>query len=326
MQQNIQVNDEVLVKYLLGEATDAEIAKVQEWIALSEANKKYFGNFSLIWNESKKLAANSTVDVEEAWGRFKARTQAAEQVAPRTIEFPVRKISWMRAAAMIVVLIGASLLVYNLAFDSGKMMAVNSGNAVLTDTLPDGSIVTLNKNSSLTYNSKLNGKIRSVKLEGEAFFNVAPDKEHPFVIDVDGNTVTVVGTSFNVKSGEGKTEVIVETGVVDVAKHNNKVTLHPNEKATILLNNDAPIKESNDDELYNYYKTKEFVCRNTSLAKLAEVLSEAYGQTIIVENERVGSVPITTTFEFTSDLDAAFRVLERHGFRVSKAGDKYILQ
>lgn len=326
------VQEDLLVKYLLGEATDAERREVSEWIEANAENQQYYEHFALIWNESKKIEAASEINIDDAWNRFRARTGQTEQQEDNSGSTKViplsSRMSWIRAAAVLVVVVGAGWMAYHMAWNnSAQLMAVNSGNSVLTDTLPDGSIVTLNKNSSIAYNSKLDGGIRQVKLEGEAFFNVAPDKEHPFVIEVNGSKVTVVGTSFNIKSTAEKTEVVVETGIVDVEKKNNKVTLRPNQKATVFADKDNPVKESADDELYNYYKTKEFVCRNTPLSRLVEVLNEAFGVNIVISNPRLNGVRISTTFSYNDGLQEALRVVEINtDATIQQSGNSITLQ
>ncbi|MNR18056.1 fec operon regulator FecR [compost metagenome] len=88
--------------------------------------------------------------------------------------------------------------------------AVMAGNKVMTRTLPDGSELTLNKKTQLSYASNFKNN-RSIRLDsGDVFFNVAHDKSHPFVIEIDEVSVEVVGTSFNVKHVNSQTEVIVE--------------------------------------------------------------------------------------------------------------------
>lgn len=326
MKSNIPMTEDLLVKYILGETSETEQQEVQSWINKSDTNRRHYDQFKNIWEKSKEAEAVSTVNVEKAWERFKERRAENGSGKSTTVALPQR-INWMRAAAIIVLLLGAGYMVYNFGFNRDKLMAINSGASVLVDTLPDGSVVTLNKNSSLSYNGRLDGKIRSVKLQGEAFFNVAPDKEHPFVIDVNGNSVTVVGTSFNIKTSEEKTEVIVATGIVDVAKKENKVTLHPNEKATILLTKDAPIKESSTDELYNYYKTQKFVCNNTPLTRLVDVLNEAYNVQIVIENNAIAQLPFNTTFD-NGSLDEALDVIQKQypAVQISRKGNKIILQ
>lgn len=292
------VQEDLLVKYLLGEATDAERDEVEEWINAGEENRKYYEHFSLIWNESKKIEASSNVNVDAAWNKFRERTRkSGEQRAEsetKVIEFAPKKYNWARAAAVLALVAGAGWMAYMMgANDGGKLMAVNSGNSVLVDTLPDGSVVTLNKNSSITYNSEPDGDTRSVKLEGEAFFNVAPDKKHPFIIDANGTKVTVVGTAFNVKTSEQLTEVVVESGIVDVAKNQKEIRLIANQKATVL---DEPSMSHSEDELYNYYKTNTFVCREVSLSRFVAVLNEAYGANIEIANEDLDHIRLNTTF------------------------------
>lgn len=321
------MNDELLVKYLLGEATTEEQAEVLHWIDTNSENKKYFDHFALIWNQSKNLAATSTVNEDEAWERFKQRTRRPN-TAPKTIPMPAQRnsMSWMRAAAALVLLAGvAGLMYYFISNRTPEMIALRSENGTLTETLPDGSVVTLNKASTLTYPESFDGNKRNVTLEGEAFFNVSPDKSKPFIVQIGDVNVRVVGTSFNIKSSDEKTVVIVETGIVEVAKKEFEVKLSPHEKATVMKNQDAPIKQSNDDELYNYYRTKEFVCNGTPLWRLADVLSEAYGVHIVV-SDRLKNQQLTTTFSNES-LDSILAVIsETFNMRIEREGSDIFLR
>ncbi|MBK7131283.1 MAG: FecR domain-containing protein [Bacteroidales bacterium] len=83
-------------------------------------------------------------------------------------------------------------------------------------SLPDGSKISLNRNSQLTYRENFGKKNRNVKLTGEAFFEIAPDASKPFIIDAGKADVRVVGTSFNVitNNTESEVEVYVKTGKV----------------------------------------------------------------------------------------------------------------
>jgi transmembrane sensor len=99
--------------------------------------------------------------------------------------------------------------------------------------LEDGSLVWLKNNSSLTYPDRFTGKIRKVVLHGEALFEVAKDASHPFVIQCGELTTTVLGTSFNIKSGEKDIEVVVLTGKVSLtAQYDSQgIVVLPSEKA-----------------------------------------------------------------------------------------------
>lgn len=316
------INDDLLVKYLLGEATAEEQAEVLAWVEESDSNRKYFNDFKLIWDNSKKLAAASTIDENAAWQRFQQRV-IAEKPATKTIPLG-RRINWMRVAAILVLMIGGVWMARYMVWGTNTQLM--AGNEVKVETLPDGTIVTLNKGAVLKYNSRMSGNTRNVTLEGEAFFDVTPDKNKPFIITADDAKIKVVGTSFNVKTTDEKTEVIVETGIVEVSKRKNAVTLNPNEKATVLQSSEVPLKEAVDDVLYNYYRTKELVCKNTPLWRLVDVLNDAYNVNIEIGDARLKDMEITTTFK-NQNLDDVLDVIARTlNVRVEKNGKNIVLR
>lgn len=318
------INDDLLVKHLLDINTPSEKAAVTAWLAEKAEHQRYFEHFRLIWEESRKLAAVSTVNENDAWSRFQQRVGANENTT-RIVKMDTG-ISWrpiLRIAAVLIIMIGAAGAWY-ISQHRNAPLIVSSGEQIKQDVLPDGSQVTLNKQSTITYAG--NRKQRSVKLEGEAFFDVAQDAGKPFVIKVNDVTVRVLGTSFNVKSTHGKTEVIVETGAVEVTKNNNSVQLKQHEKAVITEQQEAPSKQNNTDELYSYYRTQTFVCNNTPLWKLVEILNEAYGVNIVIANNDKRDLQINSTFT-NSSLDSTLKVIGlTYEIAVEKQGSQIILK
>jgi len=323
--QSDYINDDLLVKYLLDITTPMEKAAVAEWLTEKEEHQRYFEHFRLIWTESKKLAAVSTVNENDAWSRFQQRVGTNENTT-RIVQLDTG-MNWkplLRIAAVLIVLLGAAGFWY-LSKTNVPPMIVSSGQQIKSETLPDGSHVTLNKQSTIEYAASFK-KERQVKLEGEAFFNVAQDPGKPFVLKVNDVTVRVLGTSFNVKSANGKTEVIVETGAVEVTKNKNSVQLKQHEKAIITSEQAAPSKQSNNDELYNYYRTQTFVCNNTPLWKLVEILNEAYGVNIVIGDNSKRDLQINSTFT-NSSLDSTLQVIGlTYEIAVEKKGSQIILK
>jgi transmembrane sensor len=320
------INDDLLVKYLLGEASAQEKTAVENWLVADEENAKYFGQLQLIWTESEKLAEKIEVDENAAWKRFRERIERPRQTNKAIST--VRKMSWMRIAALFILIAGISTVAYLMLNKNApvQMITASSSNRVFSDTLPDGSVVTLNKNSSLVYPDKFEEQERPVTLNGEAFFNVTPDKKKPFIIHVNDVTIRVVGTSFNVRSENGRTEVIVETGIVQVMRKGKIVELKPKEKTSIDQQDSALVKETEKEQLYNYYRTKEFVCDNTPLWKLVQVLNEAYHANIVIGRDELKTLPISTTFSNES-LDQVLEVIRlTFGIAVQQTQDKIILR
>jgi ferric-dicitrate binding protein FerR (iron transport regulator) len=118
----------------------------------------------------------------------------------------------------------------------------------------------------------------------------------------------VVGTSFNVKSRDGKTQVIVETGIVNVSEKTKNINLNPGEKVLVTKKDGLLTKESIKGRLYNYYATHELVCDETPLHELVNSLNEVYGAHIVIGNKAIANLPITTVFKDQS-LDQVLLVI-----------------
>ncbi len=317
--------DDLLVKYLLGEATATEQKEVQHWISEDAEHKRYFDHFCTIWETSARIASHSKADEHEAWERFQQRTQNKQGNGSRkVIPFGFINRTWLRAAAMLLFLAGGGWIAHYLITHPAQLH-IHSGTDILVVTLPDESVVTLNKHTSLSYPKRFVGNTRNIQLTGEAFFEVTPDKNKPFMIHANDATIRVVGTSFNIKSAPETTEIIVATGIVEVSKKENGILLRPNEKAIVRKDLTAPEKQANTDDLYNYYRTKEFVCNGTPLWRLTDVLSEAYNVDIIVA-DRLKHLPLTATFR-NEPLDHIMNVIsETFHVTVQRNGQQIIIK
>ena len=315
--------DELLVKYLADEATPPEQNLVEEWVSSSEANRHYFQHFQLIWNESQKLAAVRVVDENKAWHRFQRRIKKTESATGK-----IKAFGWWRVSASILIVGGIAWLTSTLLEKGSAEPEILSIaiKEVKRDTLPDGSVAVLNKHSELSYPARFKGKTRKVKLRGEAFFNVTPNKEKPFIIDVNDVQVKVVGTSFNIRSVNGLTEVIVETGTVQVTKGNEVIELKAGERVSVEAIDTTSKKEASDDKLYNYYVSRTFVCDNTPLWKLVEKLNEAYVVNIRIGREDLRKLPLSVTFADES-LDVILKIIsETLMLKVTKGENEIVLQ
>jgi transmembrane sensor len=316
------MNDETLVSYLLGELPAEETNRVKEWLTEDVAHAAYFNQLKTIWEKSLELASKSTVDENKAWNSFKERiNNGGKKPAPVV---PLFKRFYFRAAA------AAAILILAIGFfwlnQPAPQETLVSGQSVINQKLADGSEITLNKQSSLQYPKTFKGKTRSVELKGEAFFNISPDKAKPFIIDVKDVQVTVVGTSFNVREDSSYVEVLVETGIVKVSHEGKEVTLQAGEKIKMPFAGAVAEKEKVSDKLHNYYRTKEFVCDDTPLWKLVQVLNEAYKTNIVFGKEELKDLRMNTTF-YNESLDQVLEVIHlTFNITVRKENGKIILE
>ena len=176
---------------------------------------------------------------DEAWNKFSAAREAEKQV---TTPFKVYKNTsrLLRVAAAIAILAVGSwafwLTTLNKTLDAGQF-ATNTGQ-IEQITMKDGSVITLNANSSVEY--KVTEKSREIKLQGMAHFEVAKNPNAPFVIESNNNKVTVLGTGFDVQSYAGKPlQVTVNHGKVKVEKLSNSTMLE-----SVILTKGMRVREN----------------------------------------------------------------------------------
>jgi transmembrane sensor len=306
--QNMEMNDDLLINYLLKEASIEQTAEVENWRKESEANEIRFKRYEVIWVASKKLELKEPIDAHGSLSALKEKIRSQKMSESARIKLTTRY-PWFKAAAVLVLISG--LAWYFTTTQSVEQLQIMSDQMVKVDTLSDGSVITLNKESMLEYPSRFKGKQRQVVLvKGEAFFNVTPDKQKPFLISSGTTTIRVVGTSFNVKLKSGDVEVIVESGKVQVSRAGKSVFLIPGEKILVSGTGVSLNKEKTPDLLYNYYRTKMFVADDTPLWRMVEALNEAYGSNIEIKNQALRNLPLNTTFNNES-LDDILQVISR---------------
>ena len=157
----------------------------------------------------------------------------------------------------------------------------------LTITLPDGSKVKLNSNSSISYPREF-FKDRKVKLSGEAFFNVVRDEISPFIVTTDNFLTEVLGTSFNINAYEhNNAKVSVATGKVKVSSLNDleDVSFKILEDEQALLVSDSKLKLSVFDKDEILWKDGILVFTDESIQSISLKIQRWFNVKVSIENE-----------------------------------------
>jgi transmembrane sensor len=175
-------------------ASQRDRAEFADWLAASPAHRAAYDRVAQLW-QSQVLNV--------------ALSQCAAMPLPPA-QRKLRPQRWAAAACMILasgwLLLGSGLI------ERWQADAVTVAGEQRRLVLADGSAVTMNTDTALAFND--GGERRGVKiLSGEAYFEVQPDKTRPFIVETEQGTVRVVGTRFNVKTGDA-TLVDVESGIV----------------------------------------------------------------------------------------------------------------
>lgn len=193
------------------------------------------------------------------------------------------------AAAFLLLLTSASIIWWNAA---GPLNQRTTSFGEQQDIiLPDGSQIKLNANSRLEYSeSWADDRPREVWLEGEAFFQVVEQPEATdgrFIVHTPELDVEVLGTSFNVQTRHGESQVVLNTGKVklqplDQARDRSEIILEPGEMAT--LRQHRLVRTQVDPQVYSSWKDNRLFFENESIRRIAQRLRDTYGYQVTVDN------------------------------------------
>lgn len=175
--------------------------------------------------------------------------------------------------------------------------------------LPDGTKGILNGGSTIDYTSAFVSN-RDIKLEGEAYFDVAHDKKHPFTINANENNIKVVGTRFSLTAWpeENQTELVLEEGKVlfKPANQDKEITVTPGQR---IIEKDGKLERS-EVEIWKYtaWKDGKLVFRNDSMNELARRLSRWYNVEVEFDSNSLNDYTFRGVFEDDS-LEEVLRLL-----------------
>lgn len=204
----MEKQNNIVEKYIRGSISEEEYNELQQLVQIDSDS-----NVGDMLNECWQKDLN--IHVMPRAAKERTRRQINEKIKKDMRRIWFKRASTIAASILIPVLIISTVYFYK-EMDHYKqipnIVSVNKGQRAGI-TLPDGTIVHLNSESKLTYTPNFNGKLREVVLEGEAFFEVTPNKEKPFIVKTSVFDVEVLGTSFNVSVYND--ENIVETALME---------------------------------------------------------------------------------------------------------------
>ena len=223
------------------------------------------------------------------------------------------------AAAAAVVLLCLSVWAAYLYMQPVSIQTVTTLAETRTILLPDGTSVTLNHYSSLSYPKQFKSDNREVELSGEAYFEVSKSKKHPFIVQTETIDVQVLGTHFNVDAYPDNPDVktTLLTGSVAVSNKNNSVhmVLKPNEVAIynkVEQKLTRKVLENAGDEVS--WRHGEFIFDDLPLQEIARELSNSFGTTIHIADSTLRNYRVTARFRNGEDLETILSVLHNAGY------------
>lgn len=182
-------------------------------------------------------------------------------------------------------------------------------------TLSDGTRVWLNSESKLRYPVNFTGEQREVFVEGEAYFLVKHDAEHPFIVHAEGAGIEVLGTEFNVRTYEDEVVTTLVNGRVCLSsgKKEQQMLLIPGEQGCVDKSSGDLQKQMVDTYLYTAWKDGRFVFRNTRMEELLNTLGRWYDLTVFYQNEVVKDIRFTGDMPRMGDFHQLLNIIGQNG-------------
>lgn len=302
------MNYDQIVQYLNNSCSPSEKEAVEQWLLKSPSNREQFERLKRIWEVSLRTPDVVSPNYELAWRKIARKTGITS-----VRRFPLSSARMIKVAASLLILAALSIVLGNYFF--GKPVMLTETNLSIqkkTVQLQDGTLVSLNTNATISFPQKFKGKQREVSMQGEAFFKVARDVEHPFIVSANGTLIKVLGTSFNIKiSGTEKIEVAVVSGKVAFQPINNPTKMvHLVKGETGIYNNlnQQLSKGLNTDENLLSWETGILTFTNQPLVEVAHTLSEYYKKSFSVDPS-LRQRQITVTFN-NLKLEEVLAILE----------------
>ncbi len=304
---------ELLYKFFEGTATYEEECSIRKWM---EENPK---NRQILIKERRC---------------FDALILQNPEISNSSINLKKIALTFIRIAAIIILTFLGTSLYYRFLMKENTDTSIQTiyvpAGQRINITLSDGSNVWLNANTKLQYPAVFNGKERSVYLDGEAFFDIAKNKEKPFVVETKNCELEVLGTSFNVEAYTDNTNfsVALMTGSLRLSSKidsSDIVTLKPSQMASFDSNFKITSSEIED---YNIYRWREgLICfKAASFITITDALEKYFGMTITVKNQNVLKNVYTGKFRQSDGLEYALRVLQKDiQFRYERDDENQII-
>lgn len=259
----------------------------------------------------KELLSNMelyrSIDMETDWKQVRGKMGFDRKRS-------LTRIWW--AAAVAVLLVGAGFLAQQYdVFTPDLIVAVATGDQNEI-SLPDGSVVTLNKDAVLQYPERFSRNRRELKLSGEAFFEVEPDPGKPFVVEAGTEAIVeVLGTSFNIKAEKEKrsVKVMVVKGRIAFSisrQQDSRIILEKDQQAILAEGGISRLEKRNNNFLS--WKTGILEFDQTGIREVLSDLQSHYKMDIVLQpdvNRDLCFTSIIDNQELESVLDEISLVL-----------------
>ncbi|MEG1402648.1 FecR domain-containing protein [Bacteroides sp.] len=309
---------------------DLIISKLQHRIAVEEdrqlmkwlddnRNKEVFDELQQVWEKVQNNASGYVPDSDHYWKELSKRMATrVDRIESRPKTKPFAFVSSVRRYAAVACI--AFVVTFSISFYLGIEVGQPKAEELVYSNLvgkskmilPDGTVVWLHSKTSLACDTYYDWKYRQINLTGEAYFDVAHDKEKPFIVQTEGMKVIVHGTKFNIESfpESGNTFVSLIEGSVALETSIEKRFLQPGEMATYNKNSNQLMVEKSNVDFESSWAKDMLTFEKQSLGVICKFLSKWYNIKISLD-PRLSDKYLYTFKLQKESLEEVMRIMDR---------------
>jgi ferric-dicitrate binding protein FerR (iron transport regulator) len=283
----------------------------QYWKIWLDSHPESEENFNLAYQLAKQMIAQDNVPdnyKSEVWQRIKtgiSNSTPLKVVKPEDLTgWRYEKTSYngfLKIAAVLIAIVVFTVLLY-LNYKQHYLYNYYSTNYAETTTinLPDSTQIILNANSQVKVPKDFNQR-REVWLDGEAYFKVAEKEDRQnFIVYANGVNVEVLGTEFSINNRHNKTRVVLNNGKVKLYQSKQEfiedtVYMKPGDLVEIINSKNEITQKRVDPEVYNSWRNKILIFKQTSFEDIAQIIEDTYGYEVVFESPELEHQKFTGT-------------------------------
>ncbi|MBE9467392.1 MAG: FecR domain-containing protein [Bacteroidetes bacterium] len=277
--------DKLIAKHLANESSEADEKQLQELILKNKEIEKKYNQSKAVWQKSD--ITQKKYDLNRGMYLVNKKIDQSQNT------FIIRLQQTIKYAAIFVGIMLISFLTKQELSREETIMA--SENKIIRFVLPDSSVVNLNKNSQISYNSSRLKKFdRKVKLSGEAYFEIEKLDNRKFIVDAGNLDVQVLGTKFNVKQNRIQTTVTLNEGKVRLLNFekdkNEQIIMHPGDLVSYNSDLNKTEQKKVNASVYNIWSKDKLIFDNFSIEDLSEIFKIQYQKTLVINDNEFNGI------------------------------------
>jgi len=308
------MENNLLIRFVTGQCSETEKEEVIKALLQDDALKKDYIALKNVWSLTRSAEDEGKNDYSKEYLKIS-----------RKINKTRLKYIFRYAASIAIIFAAGSLLTYMLAKNDFNPIAdARSGLKTsfvvpLGQTaelqLPDGTWVWMNSGTVLSYATDFSSENRNITLDGEAFFSVTEDAEHPFNVKTSTVNIKVLGTSFNVEAYHDNLHEVNTTlvsGKVEINDVNNKkigelipgqIARYDKLKGTVNI-------EKTDTSFYTSWKNGFIMFNNATLEEISQKMERWYNVKFVFENPQIKSLRYSGTILRGKPIDQILEIMK----------------